>query len=109
MFSKVLVANRNEIAVRVIRACHEMGIRTVAVHSTADRDALHVKLADESVCIGPPPSKDSYLNIAAILSAAEVTDCEAIHPGYGFLSENPAFAEVCESSGIRLIGPTSEN
>jgi acetyl-CoA carboxylase biotin carboxylase subunit len=109
VFSKILIANRNEIAVRVIRACREMGIRTVAVHSTADREALHVKLADESVCIGPPPSKDSYLNIAAILSAAEVTDAEAIHPGYGFLSENPAFAEVCESSGIKFIGPTSEN
>ena len=109
MFNKVLVANRSEIAVRVIRACRELAIRTVAVFSTADRNALHVKLADEAVCIGPPPSKDSYLNIAAILSAAEVTDAEAIHPGYGFLSENPAFAEVCESSGIRFIGPTSEN
>ncbi len=109
MFTKVLVANRNEIAVRVIRACRELGIRTVAVFSTADRNALHVKLADEAICIGPPASKDSYLNIAALLSAAEVTDSEAIHPGYGFLSENSAFAEVCESSGIRFIGPTSEN
>ncbi len=109
MFTKVLVANRNEIAVRVIRACRELGIRTVAVFSTADRDALHVKLADEAICIGPPASKESYLNIAAILSAAEVTDADAIHPGYGFLSENSAFAEVCESSGIKFIGPTSEN
>jgi acetyl-CoA carboxylase biotin carboxylase subunit len=109
VFGKVLIANRGEIAVRVIRACREMGIRTVAVFSTADRNALHVKLADEAICIGPPASKDSYLNIAAIISAAEVTDAEAIHPGYGFLSENAAFAEVCESSGIRFIGPTSEN
>jgi acetyl-CoA carboxylase biotin carboxylase subunit len=109
VFSKVLVANRNEIAVRVIRACRELGVRTVAVFSSADRNALHVKLADEAICIGPPASKDSYLNIAAILSAAEVSDAEAIHPGYGFLSENPAFAEVCESSGITFIGPTSEN
>ncbi|HWP35743.1 MAG TPA: acetyl-CoA carboxylase biotin carboxylase subunit [Thermodesulfobacteriota bacterium] len=109
MFSKILVANRGEIAVRVIRACREMGIRSVAVFSTADRDALHVKLADESICIGPPPAKASYLNTAAIISAAEVTDAEAIHPGYGFLSENAAFAEMCESSGIRFIGPTPEN
>jgi acetyl-CoA carboxylase biotin carboxylase subunit len=109
MFHKVLVANRGEIAMRVIRACKELGIKTVAVYSTADRDSLHVKLADESVCIGPPPSIHSYLNINAIISAAELTDAEAIHPGYGFLSENAAFAEICENCGINFIGPNSSS
>ncbi|GAB4298885.1 MAG: acetyl-CoA carboxylase biotin carboxylase subunit [Desulfuromonadia bacterium] len=109
MFHKVLIANRGEIALRVIRACKELGIRTVAVHSTADAESLHVKLADESVCIGPPPSSQSYLNINAIISAAELTDAEAIHPGYGFLSENAAFAEICENCGITFIGPTAES
>ena len=107
MFHKVLIANRGEIALRVIRACKELGIKTVAVYSTADRESLHVKLADESVCIGPPPSLQSYLNINAIISAAELTDAEAIHPGYGFLSENAAFAEICENCGITFIGPSS--
>lgn len=109
MFHKVLIANRGEIALRIIRACKELGIKTVAVYSTADSESLHVKLADESVCIGPPPSLQSYLNINAIISAAELTDAEAIHPGYGFLSENAAFAEICENCGITFIGPTSES
>jgi acetyl-CoA carboxylase biotin carboxylase subunit len=109
MFSKILIANRNEIALRVIKTCKEMGIKTVAVYSTADSNALHVKLADESICIGPPNPKDSYLNFAAIISAAEITDADAIHPGYGFLAENPDFAEMCENCGIKFIGPTSEN
>ena len=109
MFHKVLIANRGEIAMRVIRACKELGIKTVAVYSTADRESLHVKLADESVCIGPPPSLLSYLNINAIISAAELTDAEAIHPGYGFLSENAAFAEICENCGINFIGPNSSS
>ncbi|MBI2163487.1 MAG: acetyl-CoA carboxylase biotin carboxylase subunit, partial [candidate division NC10 bacterium] len=95
MFSKVLIANRGEIAVRIIRACRELGIRTAAVFSQADADALHVQLADEAVCIGPPQAAQSYLKIAAIISAAEITGAEAIHPGYGFLAENPHFAEVC--------------
>ncbi len=105
MFKKILIANRGEIALRIIRACRELGIRTVAVHSTADANALHVRFADEAVCIGPPPSKESYLNIPAILSAAEITGADAIHPGYGFLSENAEFAEVCENCKIRFIGP----
>jgi len=105
VFSKVLIANRGEIAVRVIRACRELGIRTVAVFSQADADALHVQLADEAVCIGPPPAGQSYLKVARIISAAEITGAEAIHPGYGFLAENPQFAEVCEGCGIRFIGP----
>jgi len=109
MFHKVLIANRGEIALRIIRACKEMGIKTVAVYSTADSESLHVRLADESVCIGPAPSLQSYLNINAIISAAELTDAEAIHPGYGFLSENAAFAEICENCGITFIGPTSES
>ena len=109
MFYKVLIANRGEIAVRVIRACKELGIKTVAVYSQADSHSLHVKLADESVCIGPAPSIKSYLNINAIISAAELTDAEAIHPGYGFLSENAGFAEVCEKCGITFIGPTAES
>jgi acetyl-CoA carboxylase biotin carboxylase subunit len=109
MFGKILIANRGEIALRIQRACREMGIRTVAVHSTADAEAKYVKLADESVCIGPPPSRDSYLNIPAIISAAEVTDAEAIHPGYGFLSENADFAERVEKSGFVFIGPRPES
>lgn len=109
MFHKVLIANRGEIAVRIIRACKELGIKTVAVYSQADVHSLHVKLADESVCIGPAPSAQSYLNINAIISAAELTDSEAIHPGYGFLSENAKFAEVCENCGITFIGPTAES
>jgi acetyl-CoA carboxylase biotin carboxylase subunit len=108
MFKKVLVANRGEIALRVIRACRELGIATVAVHSTADADSLHVRFADEAVCIGPPPSRDSYLNVPSLLSAAEVTQADAIHPGYGFLSENPAFAQVVEKLGLKFIGPRSE-
>ncbi len=109
MFEKILIANRGEIALRVQRACREMGIRTVVVHSTADTEAKYVKLADESVCIGPAPARESYLNMAAIISAAEVTDAEAIHPGYGFLSENADFAERVERSGFVFIGPRPEN
>lgn len=109
MFHKILIANRGEIALRIIRACKELGIRTVAVYSTADAESLHVKLADESVCIGPAPSLKSYLNVNAIISAAELTDAEAIHPGYGFLAENTAFAEICENCGITFIGPSSES
>ena len=105
MFTKVLIANRGEIALRIIRACKEMGIRTVAVYSETDRDSLHVLFADEAICIGKAPSKESYLNIAAIISAVEVTDVEAIHPGYGFLSENAHFAEVCDTCKISFIGP----
>jgi len=108
VFRKILIANRGEIALRVIRACRELGIRTVAVHSTADANGLHVRFADEAVCIGPPPSRESYLNIPAILSAAEITRADAIHPGYGFLSENADFAEVCENCKIRFIGPRPE-
>ena len=108
MFGKVLIANRGEIALRIQRACRELGIKTVVVHSEADRDAKYVKLADESVCIGPPPSNLSYLNVPAIISAAEVTDAQAIHPGYGFLSENADFAERIESSGFVFIGPRPE-
>ena len=109
MFKKILIANRGEIALRVIRACKEMGIKTVAVHSTADANSLHVRFADESVCIGPPKSADSYLNVPSIISAAEITDAEAIHPGYGFLAENSSFAEICNSTGIRFIGPSPES
>ncbi len=105
MFKKVLIANRGEIALRVIRACKELGLKSVAVHSTADADALHVKFADEAVCIGPPPSKGSYLNVPMIISAAEVTGADAIHPGYGFLSENADFAEVCKKCKLTWIGP----
>jgi acetyl-CoA carboxylase biotin carboxylase subunit len=108
LFKKILVANRGEIAVRVIRACKELGIKTVAVYSDADRDALHVRLADESVCVGPANTAQSYNNLPSILSAAEITDAEAIHPGYGFLSENPQFAEACLTSGITFIGPSAE-
>jgi acetyl-CoA carboxylase biotin carboxylase subunit len=109
MFEKVLIANRGEIALRVHRACQEMGIRTVAVHSTADANAMHVRLADESVCIGPPPARDSYLNIPAILSAAAITGADAIHPGYGFLSENAEFASIVEQHGIVFIGPSPDH
>jgi len=109
VFKKILIANRGEIALRVIRACKEMGIKTVAVHSTADANSLHVRFADESVCIGPPKSSDSYLNVPSIISAAEITDTEAIHPGYGFLAENSSFAEICNSTGIRFIGPSPES
>jgi len=109
MFSKILIANRGEIALRVIRACKELGIRTVAVYSEADRDSLHVRFADEAICIGSSPSQNSYLNIPALISAAEITDVEAIHPGYGFLAENAHFAEICQSCQITFIGPTPEN
>jgi len=109
LFKKILIANRGEIAVRIIRACRELGIKTVAVYSDADKESLHVRLADESVCIGPANLTQSYLNIPALLSAAEITDSDAIHPGYGFLSENYHFAEACTASGITFIGPTSEN
>jgi acetyl-CoA carboxylase biotin carboxylase subunit len=109
LFKKILIANRGEIAVRIIRACKELGIPTVAIFSDIERDALHVSLADESVCIGPASPTHSYLNIPAILSAAELTDSEAVHPGYGFLAENPQFAEACATSGITFIGPTVEN
>src|SRR5438045_5083784 len=105
MFEKVLIANRGEIALRIIRACKELGIRTLAVYSEADVDSLHVQLADEAICIGAPPSSDSYLKIDRIMSAAEVGDVDAIHPGYGFLAENAHFAEVCESCKIKFIGP----
>jgi acetyl-CoA carboxylase biotin carboxylase subunit len=108
MFQKVLIANRGEIAVRVISACKDLGIRTVAVYSEADRSSLHVRYADEALCIGPPRSADSYLNIPAVISAAEITDVDAIHPGYGFLAEDPGFAEVCDVSGIKFIGPRSD-
>ncbi len=109
LFKKILIANRGEIAVRIIRACKELGIKTVAVYSEADKDSLHVKLADEAICIGPANPTQSYLNITAILSAADITDSEAIHPGYGFLSENAQFAEACINSGITFIGPSPEN
>ena len=109
MFKKVLIANRGEIAVRIIRACRELGIHTVAVYSTADRNALHAQIADEAVCIGPAPSKDSYLNVRAIISACEITGADAIHPGFGFLSENPSFARMCEKCSITFIGPRAES
>ena len=109
MFEKILIANRGEIALRIHRACREMGIHTVAVHSTADEDAMHVRLADESVCIGPPPSKDSYLNIPALLSAANITGADALHPGVGFLSENADFAQMVEEHGLVFIGPKPEH
>ena len=106
MFDKILIANRGEIALRVLRACKELGIATVAVHSTADADAMHVRLADESVCIGPPPARDSYLNIPRIVAACEITGADAVHPGYGFLSENARFAEILGGHDITFIGPT---
>ncbi|MBI1806601.1 MAG: acetyl-CoA carboxylase biotin carboxylase subunit [Ignavibacteria bacterium] len=108
MFRKVLIANRGEIALRVIRVCRELGIKTVAVYSEADRYSLHVKFADEAVCIGPPPSKESYLHIPRIISAAEITNADAIHPGYGFLAENAQFAEICSSQGLKFIGPSPD-
>jgi acetyl-CoA carboxylase biotin carboxylase subunit len=109
MFDKILIANRGEIALRVLRACKELGIKTVAVHSTADADAMHVRFADESVCIGPPAAKDSYLNVPAILSACEITGADAVHPGYGFLSENARFAEILNDHGLHFIGPKAEH
>jgi len=109
MFSKILIANRGEIALRVLRACKELGISTVVVHSTADANAMHVRLADESVCIGPPPARDSYLNIPQILAACEITGAEAVHPGYGFLSENARFADILEAHGVTFIGPSAEH
>ena len=109
MFDKVLIANRGEIALRILRACREMGIQAVAVHSTADNDAMHVRLADEAVCIGPPPAKDSYLNISAILSAATIAGVDAIHPGYGFLSENADFAAMVEEHKFNFIGPSPDH
>ncbi len=108
MIHKVLVANRSEIAVRIIRSCKEMGIKTVAIYSTVDKDSMHVRMADQSVCVGPPESAESYLNVPSILSAIEITDADAVHPGYGFLAENPAFAEICENYGVKFIGPSSE-
>ncbi len=108
MFNKILIANRGEIALRVIRTCKEMGIKTVAIYSTADKDSLHVRFADEAVCIGPPASADSYLNIPKIMAAVEITNADAIHPGYGFLSENPKFAEICTQYKVKFIGPTPD-
>src|ERR1700755_1504466 len=109
MFDKVLIANRGEIALRIHRACRAMGIQTVAGHSTADSDAMHVKLADESVCIGPPPARDSYLNIPAIVAACEITGADAVHPGYGFLAENARFADILDEHEITFIGPKAEH
>ena len=108
MFKKILVANRGEIALRVIRTCKEMGIKTVAVYSTADKDSLHVRFADEAVCVGPAPSSESYLKIPNIIAAAEITNSDAIHPGYGFLSENARFSKICEEHGIKFIGASPE-
>ena len=108
MIKKVLIANRGEIAVRIIRACREMGIETVAVYSQADREALHTKLADEAICIGPPPSSESYLSMERIISATVVTQADAIHPGFGFLSENSKFAELCQQCNITFIGPDAQ-
>src|SRR5438045_9357722 len=109
MFDKILIANRGEIALRVLRAAKELGIATVAVHSTADADAMHVRLADESVCIGPPPARDSYLNIPALLSACELTGADAVHPGYGLLSGNARFAEILMEHGLHFIGPKADH
>src|SRR6202035_2582994 len=106
MFRKILIANRGEIALRILSACRELGVKTVAVYSEADRNALHVRFADEAICIGPPRSSESYLNIPQVISAAEIANVDAIHPGYGFLSENANFAEVCEASHISFIGPS---
>src|SRR5881394_4342330 len=108
MFNKVLIANRGEIALRIICACKELGIRTVAIYSEADRNSLHVRFADEAICIGPPRSSESYLNIPAVISAAEICNVDAIHPGYGLLSENANFAEVCETSHVKFIGPSPD-
>ncbi|MFC1461448.1 biotin carboxylase N-terminal domain-containing protein, partial [Verrucomicrobiota bacterium] len=109
MFNRILIANRGEIALRIVRACREIGVATVAVYSEADEDSLHVQLADEAICIGPGPAQDSYLKIANIISAAEVADVDAIHPGYGFLAENAHFVQICDSCNIKFIGPTAEN
>ncbi|MCL2335524.1 MAG: acetyl-CoA carboxylase biotin carboxylase subunit, partial [Endomicrobia bacterium] len=109
MFKKVLIANRGEIACRIIRACRELGVKTVAIHSDADRECMHVKLADQSVCVGPASASESYLNIPSIIAAAEISGADAIHPGYGFLAENTYFAEVCEACGIKFIGPKKES
>src|ERR1700731_4488317 len=109
MFEKILIANRGEIALRILRACKELGIPTVAVHSTPDADGMHVRLADESVCIGPPPSRDSYLNVPALVTACEITGADAVHPGYGFLSENARFAEILIEHGVHFIGPKPEH
>ena len=106
MFRKILIANRGEIALRIIRTCREMGIKSVAVYSTADRESLHVRFADEAVCIGPPSSSESYLSVPKIMAAVEITNADAVHPGYGFLAENADFAEVCAEYGIKFIGPT---
>src|SRR6187431_2126259 len=108
MFKKILIANRGEIALRVIRACRELGIQTVAVYSEADRESLHVRFADDDVCIGPPAARDSYLKIPRIIAAAEIAGADAIHPGYGFLAENAEFAQICKASNITFIGPTAE-
>jgi acetyl-CoA carboxylase, biotin carboxylase subunit len=108
LFNKILIANRGEIALRIIRTCKELGIKTVAVYSEADKDSLHVTFADEAVCIGPPFGKDSYLKIPAIISAAQVTGADAIHPGYGFLAENASFSEICLESNLKFIGPSPE-
>ena len=108
MFKKVLIANRGEIALRIIRACHELNIKTVAVYSTVDEDSLHVKFADEAVCIGPAPSKDSYLNIPNIIAACEITGSDAIHPGYGFLSESAQFSQICQNNGFTFLGPNAD-
>ncbi|MBP9197289.1 MAG: ATP-grasp domain-containing protein, partial [Saprospiraceae bacterium] len=108
MFNKILIANRGEIALRIIRTCKEMGIKTVAIYSKADTESLHVRFADEAVCIGPPASSESYLNIPRIMAAVEITNSDAIHPGYGFLAENANFAEICRQSGVKFIGPTPE-
>src|SRR5512136_719523 len=108
MFRKILIANRGEIALRIIHACKELGVPTVAVYSEADRDSLHVRFADEAICIGPPASSESYLNIPAVISAAEISNADAIHPGYGFLAESAYFAEVCEACGLTFIGPSPE-
>src|SRR6202521_2470232 len=109
MFDKILIANRGEVALRVLRACKELGVPSVAVHSTADEDAMHVRLADESVCIGPPAARESYLNIPALLAACEITGADAVHPGYGFLSQNARFAEILEEHNIAFIGPRPEH
>ncbi|MBT4784538.1 MAG: acetyl-CoA carboxylase biotin carboxylase subunit, partial [Candidatus Marinimicrobia bacterium] len=107
MFKKILIANRGEIALRIIRACHELGLKSVAVYSTADKYSLHVKFADEAVCIGPPQSSESYLNIPRIIAAGEITNSDAIHPGYGFLAENAEFSKICKDNGFAFIGPNS--
>ena len=108
MFNKILIANRGEIALRIIRTCREIGVKTVAVYSTADAESLHVRFADEAVCIGPAPSSESYLKMQAILAAAEITNADAIHPGYGFLAENARFSKLCEEHGIKFIGASEE-